>query len=48
VPAGDAQDIADALPLQWVRYECFADCGHGIWRDDPDAALAVLRRFIAA
>jgi proline iminopeptidase len=24
----------------------FAGVGHGAWRDDPDAAYAVLRRFI--
>ncbi len=47
-PLADAQDIADALPTQWVQFERFADCGHGVWRDDPDAAFVALRRFIAA
>ena len=47
-PLADAQDIADALPAPWVQFVPFHDCGHGVWRDDPDAALAVLRRFITA
>jgi len=46
-PLADAQDIADALPPQWVQFERFADCGHGVWRDDPEAAFVALRRFIA-
>jgi len=46
-PIEDAQDIVTALPAQWVRFARFANVGHGAWRDDADAALAVLRRFIA-
>jgi pimeloyl-ACP methyl ester carboxylesterase len=47
-PLADAQDIVAALPPQSVQLERFADCGHGVWRDDPDAAVVALRRFIAA
>jgi pimeloyl-ACP methyl ester carboxylesterase len=47
-PIEDAQEIAAALPPQWVQFERFADAGHGVWRDRPQAALAVLRRFIEA
>ena len=47
-PLADAQDIADALPPRWLQFESFADCGHGVWRDDPDAAFVALRRFIGA
>ncbi len=46
-PIEDAQDIAAALPPQWVQFERFANVGHGAWRDDADAAFAVLRRFIS-
>jgi pimeloyl-ACP methyl ester carboxylesterase len=46
-PIEDAQDIVAALPARWVRFERFAGAGHGAWRDDADAAFAVLRRFIA-
>ena len=28
------------------RLEVFDDCGHGVWRDQPDAAFAAMRRFI--
>lgn len=45
-PIEDALEIAAALPRQWMRFERFAGVGHGAWRDDPEAALAVLRRFI--
>jgi pimeloyl-ACP methyl ester carboxylesterase len=47
-PIEDAQEIAAALPPQWVQFERFANAGHGAWRDDADAAFAVLRRFITA
>ncbi len=46
-PLADAQDIAEALPAQWLQFERFDDCGHGVWRDEPAAAIALLRRFIA-
>jgi len=42
----DASEIAAALPAQWRRLARFANVGHGAWRDDPLAALAVLREFI--
>ena len=28
------------------RFVCMEGCGHGVWRDRPDAALAVIRAFI--
>jgi proline iminopeptidase len=31
-----------------VSFERFPDVGHGAWRDDPEAAERVLRRFLAA
>ena len=45
-PVADALDIAAALPPRWMQLARFADVGHGAWRDDADAAFAVLRRFI--
>lgn len=38
--------IVEALPNGLVRYEVFEDAGHGVFRDDPDRAFAVLREFI--
>lgn len=47
-PIEDAMEIAAALPAEWVTFQRFAHVGHGPWRDDPEAALAVLRRFVAS
>ena len=44
----DAQEIVDALPPQHVQFAPFADVGHGAWRDDPQGAFAVLRRFVTS
>jgi proline iminopeptidase len=30
-----------------VEFSRFDGCGHGVWRDAPDAAFARLRRFVA-
>ena len=45
-PLEDAQDIAAALPARWSRLAVFERSGHGAWRDEPDAAFALLREFI--
>lgn len=47
-PVEDSEEIVAALPREWVRFERFANVGHGAWRDDPQAAFAVLREFIAS
>jgi len=46
-PLADAKDIAAALPPALSRLATFANSGHGAWRDEPDAAFALLREFIA-
>ena len=46
-PLADAQDIAAAIPAPWGRLATFANAGHGAWRDEPEAALAVLREFVS-
>lgn len=46
-PPQDAEEIAAALPPQWLAgFERFSGVGHGAWRDDPQAAERVLRRFL--
>lgn len=45
-PIDDAREIVAALPPQWVQFAAMQGVGHGAWRDDPEAALAVLRRFV--
>ncbi|MDP9046455.1 MAG: alpha/beta hydrolase [Pseudomonadota bacterium] len=47
-PLDDAADIAAALPDEWVEFATFEGCGHGVWRDDPVAAMTRIRAFIAA
>jgi proline iminopeptidase len=45
-PMGDSEDIVAALPRDVVRFERFANAGHGVWRDVPDAAFRVIRDFL--
>ncbi len=47
-PLADSEDIFAALPPQHRQFAVFAGSGHGAWRDEPEAALARLRAFIAA
>ena len=47
-PIEDAEEIVAALPPQWVQFQRFTNVGHGPWRDDPEGALALIRRFVAA
>jgi proline iminopeptidase len=46
-PPADSEDIAAALPKGLAQLQVYADAGHGAWRDQPEAAFAALRRFIA-
>ncbi|WP_396590251.1 alpha/beta fold hydrolase [Allomuricauda sp. R78024] len=45
-PIDDSRDIVDALPEQFVQFEQFSDCGHGVWRDNPNTAFTRLKKFI--
>ncbi|MBU6258837.1 MAG: alpha/beta hydrolase [Burkholderiales bacterium] len=45
-PIDDARDIAAAIPAPWGRLATFAHAGHGVWRDEPEAAMSILREFI--
>lgn len=47
-PLADSQDIAASIPAPWGQLLTFAHAGHGVWRDEPQAALAVLREFITS
>ena len=46
-PLADAQEIAAAIPAPWGRLVSFAHAGHGAWRDEPDAAMALIRGFVS-
>jgi len=43
---GDSEDIARAIPSHFVRFERFSNAGHGVFRDEPDRGLQILRDFI--
>ena len=45
-PLDDSRDIANALPGSLAQLAVFEGSGHGAWRDEPDAAFALLRDFI--
>ena len=43
-PVADAEDIAAAIPHAELRI--FEGAGHGVFRDKPEEALAVIREFV--
>ena len=45
-PKTGSDAIVAAMDPDLVRYEIFENAGHGVFRDDPDRAFAVLREFI--
>lgn len=45
-PVADAEDLAAALPPKTTRLEVFPNAGHGVFRDEPDQFLALIREFI--
>ena len=47
-PPPFSETLASCLPPHLVRHERFANCGHGVFSDDPERAFAVLREFILA
>jgi proline iminopeptidase len=46
-PVEAAEEIVALLPPGRGRLVRFADCGHGTYRDQPDATERVLRDFLA-
>lgn len=44
----DQADIAARIPPHLVRFERFPGCGHGVYRDDPQRAFAVLRELLTS
>ena len=43
-PVADSEDIAAAIPQAEVRI--FEGAGHGVFRDQPEEAIAVIREFV--
>ena len=46
-PIVGSEEIADCLPAHLVQFERFANSGHGVFRDEPERAMRILRHFIA-
>jgi proline-specific peptidase len=44
----DMKEIAEAIAPNLMRFELFADAGHGVFRDEPERALKILSEFITA
>lgn len=42
-----SEEIIDLLPAASSRLHRFAQCGHGTFRDDPDATFALIGQFMA-
>jgi len=46
-PMAGAEEIVASLPADLAQFERFEHSGHGVFRDEPERADAVLRTFIA-
>ncbi len=47
-PLADAEEIAAAIAKPWSRLHVFNNAGHGAWRDQPQAAMQVIRDFVVS
>ncbi len=47
-PIVGSEEIAECLPAEHVRFERFAHSGHGVFRDENDKAMAILREFVTS
>jgi len=45
-PVTGAKAIEQGIGPERCTLEVFAECGHGVWRDQPEAAFAAMRRFV--
>ena len=46
-PVASAELIASLVPAELVRVECFAACGHGTHRDQPQRTETAIGQFLA-
>jgi proline iminopeptidase len=42
-----SEAIVSSLPTHLAQYQCFSDCGHGTYRDQPELTEATLRAFLS-
>ena len=48
IPWELTRELADAIVNAPVTYVQLDNCGHGIWRDEPERAREIIRKFIDA
>lgn len=46
-PITGSEELVAALPSGLVRFERFANCGYGVFGDDPPKAFGIPRDFIS-
>lgn len=46
-PMRAAEEIVASLPSEFATFERFAHSGHGVFRDEPERAMQLLRDFVA-
>ena len=46
-PIAGSEEIASCLPAHLVQFERFANSGHGVFRDENERAMKVLRDFVS-
>ncbi len=47
-PIVGSEEIAAHLPPEHVRFERFAQSGHGVFRDESEKAYTILREFVTS
>jgi pimeloyl-ACP methyl ester carboxylesterase len=47
-PIVGSEEIAACLPSEHVQFERFAHSGHGVFRDENEKAMAILREFVTS
>lgn len=45
-PIAGSEAIVSCLPPDLVQFERFEHSGHGVFRDEPERAMSVLRQFV--
>ena len=47
-PIAGSVEIVEHIPKHLVQFERFEQCGHGVFRDDPERAFEILRDFVTS
>jgi proline iminopeptidase len=47
-PIAGSEEIVSCLPPDLVQFVRFEHSGHGVFRDEPERAMSVLRDFVCS